>query len=66
MPITTSHFTMLRRTLIYTGTTRAKRLCVYVGTARAVRMAAQREDSTTRITTLMDAILRESEESAAA
>lgn len=63
MPVTTSHFTMLRRTLIYTGTTRAKRLCVYVGTKKAIKMAAAREDSTTRITTLADAINREHEES---
>lgn len=59
MPITVSHYTMLRRTLIYTGTTRAKRLCVYVGTKKAIKVAAQREDSTTRITTLADAIERE-------
>ena len=65
MPVTTSHYTMLRRTLLYTGTTRAKRLCVYVGTARAVRTAAQREDTTTRITTLEGALLREFAEAGA-
>lgn len=59
IPVTTSHYTMLRRTLLYTGTTRAKRLCVYVGTVRAVRTAVQREDSTTRITTLADALEQE-------
>lgn len=62
MPVTTSHYTMLRRTLLYTGTTRAKRLCVYVGTAKAIRTAVQREDSTTRITTLADALAREYKE----
>lgn len=56
MPVTTSHYTMLRRTLLYTGTTRAKRLCVYVGTVRAISTAIQKEDSTTRITTLADAL----------
>jgi len=59
IPVTTSHSNMLRRTLLYTGVTRAKRLCILVGTQRAIRMAVSREDSTTRITTLMDAILRE-------
>lgn len=59
MPVTTSHYTMLRRTLLYTGTTRAKRLCVYVGTLRAIKTAVQREDSTTRITTLADALEHE-------
>jgi len=62
MPVTTSHYSMLRRTLVYTGTTRAKRLCVYVGTARAIRTAVQREDSSTRITTLADALRREYKE----
>jgi exodeoxyribonuclease V alpha subunit len=64
MPVTTSHYTMLRRTLLYTGTTRAKRLCVYVGTARAVKTAVTREDSTTRITTLEHALRREFQEAA--
>lgn len=59
IPVTTSHSTMLRRTLLYTGVTRAKRLCILVGTQRAIRIAVSREDSTTRITTLMDAILKE-------
>ncbi len=62
IPVTTSHYTMLRRTLLYTGTTRAKRLCVYVGTKKAIRTAVQREDSTTRITTLCDALLRENQQ----
>lgn len=63
MPITTSHYTMLKRTLLYTGTTRAKRLCVYVGTKKAIRTAVQKEDSTTRITTLADCLRKEYEES---
>jgi len=66
IPVTTSHYQLLRRTLLYTGTTRAKRLCVYVGTMRAIRTAVQREDSTTRITTLAEAIIRETEEEAPA
>lgn len=59
IPVTTSHSNMLRRTLLYTGVTRAKRLCILVGSRRAIRIAVSREDSTTRITTLMDAIVRE-------
>lgn len=65
IPVTTSHFTMLKRTLLYTGTTRAKRLCVYVGTSKAIRMAVQKEDSTTRITTLCDALMAEYKEATA-
>lgn len=62
IPVTTSHYTLLRRPLIYTGTTRAKRICVYVGTKRALQMAISREDATTRITTLADAINAEMSE----
>ena len=61
IPVTTSHYTMLRRTLLYTGITRAKRLCIVVGTAKAIRRAVSQEDSATRITTLRDAILEECE-----
>lgn len=61
MPVTTSHWMLLRRPLLYTGTTRAKRLCVYVGTMRAIRTAVQKEDATARITTLAEAIVREVE-----
>lgn len=39
VPLTTQHFVMLRRNLLYTAVTRAKRLVVLVGSRRAVRMA---------------------------
>ena len=39
IPITTQHFQMLYRNLIYTGLTRAKKLVVFLGSRRALSMA---------------------------
>ena len=39
IPVSTHHFKMLRRNLLYTGVTRGKRLVVLVGTERAMRIA---------------------------
>lgn len=39
MPITTQHYTLLQRNLIYTGLTRAKRLMVMIGTKKALAIA---------------------------
>ncbi|MEW5867500.1 MAG: ATP-dependent RecD-like DNA helicase [Bacillota bacterium] len=41
MPITTQHFVMLQRNLLYTAITRAKRLVVLVGTAKALAIAVK-------------------------
>ena len=41
MPMTTQHFMMLQRNLIYTGITRAKRLVVLVGTWKALAIAVK-------------------------
>jgi exodeoxyribonuclease V alpha subunit len=65
IPVTTSHYAMLKRTLLYTGVTRAKRLCILVGTKRAIQIAINTEDAVTRVTTLADAIREEAEESSA-
>ena len=39
MPVSTQHYVMLHRNLLYTGVTRGKQLVVLVGTSRALRMA---------------------------
>ncbi len=39
IPVSTHHFKMLRRNLLYTAVTRGKRLVVLVGTERAMRIA---------------------------
>src|SRR4051794_20907633 len=41
IPITTQHYTMLARNLLYTGVTRGKRLVVLVGQKRAVAIAVR-------------------------
>jgi exodeoxyribonuclease V alpha subunit len=41
MPLLTSHAMMLRRTLLYTGLTRARQLVVFVGQPRALRLAVR-------------------------
>ncbi len=39
VPLTTQHYVMLQRNLLYTAVTRAKRAVVLVGSRKAVRMA---------------------------
>jgi len=42
IPITTQHYTMLQRNLLYTGVTRGKRLVVLLGRRRALAIAVKR------------------------
>lgn len=48
---TTQHYTMLRKTLIYTAITRAKKICAIAGAERAARIAIKASDRT-RVTGL--------------
>jgi exodeoxyribonuclease V alpha subunit len=41
IPVTTQHYTMLRRNLLYTGVTRGKRLVVLVGQKKAIAIAVR-------------------------
>ena len=41
IPLTTQHFPMLKRKLVYTGVTRGRRLVVIVGQRRALGMAVR-------------------------
>jgi exodeoxyribonuclease V alpha subunit len=41
LPLTTQHYTMLRRNLVYTGVTRGRRLVVLVGQRRALAIAVR-------------------------
>ena len=45
IPLTTQHFPMLKRKLVYTGVTRGKRLVVIVGQKRALAMAVRGGDA---------------------
>lgn len=56
IPMTTSHFMMLKRNLLYTAITRAKKLCVIVGTKRALQKAINTIDGTSRQTGLLSRI----------
>ncbi|MBV8118413.1 MAG: ATP-binding domain-containing protein [Alphaproteobacteria bacterium] len=42
IPLTTQHYPMLQRNLIYTGVTRGKRLLVLVGQRKALTIAVKR------------------------
>jgi exodeoxyribonuclease V alpha subunit len=52
IPISTQHFKMLFRNLIYTALTRAKKLCVFVGSRKALAMAIKQIDNRKRQTAL--------------
>lgn len=52
IPMAGVHYTLNKRSLIYTGMTRAKKICVFVGQRRAMKSSLSREDAANRITTL--------------
>jgi len=52
MPVTTQHYTLLARNLLYTGVTRGKRLVVLVVQKRAVGIAVNNNKESKRLTKL--------------
>lgn len=52
IPITTQHFMMLQRNLLYTAITRASKLCVVIGQSKAVAMAVKNDKALDRVTRL--------------
>jgi len=48
MPVTTDHFLMLKRSLLYTAITRGKRLVVLVGSPKALGLAVRNHDDSRR------------------
>ena len=54
IPVSTQHFVMLERSLIYTGITRARKLVVLVGDSKALKLAVQKQESRKRWTCLRD------------
>jgi exodeoxyribonuclease V alpha subunit len=54
IPVSTQHYTLLQRNLIYTGITRGKRLVVVIGEPRALAMAIKNARSTRRLTRLRE------------
>ncbi len=61
MPVSTQHFKMLRRNLLYTGVTRGKRLVVLVGTPRAMKLCVSARDEATRFSGLAARLRHEME-----
>jgi len=53
IPVSTQHYVMLQRNLIYTGLTRAKKSAVFIGMPRALRMAVENQKSQSRLTRLV-------------
>jgi exodeoxyribonuclease V alpha subunit len=62
LPLTTQHFVMLQRNLLYTAITRAKEMIVLVGTKQALGMAVQNNEVAERFTTLQQRLRGEVEE----
>jgi len=54
MPITTQHFIMLQRNLLYTAITRAKELMILIGTAKAINIAVKNNKISERYTSLKE------------
>ena len=54
MPLTTQHYVMLQRNLLYTAITRAKQMIVIVGTPKALKLAIANDKVAQRYTTLKE------------
>ena len=52
IPLTTQHYVMLQRNLLYTAITRAKKMIVIVGTRKALKLAIENNEVAERYTTL--------------
>lgn len=59
MVISTQHYMMLQRNLLYTGLTRARKTMVFLGTRRAIAMAVRNNRVKSR-NTMLGALLKES------
>jgi exodeoxyribonuclease V alpha subunit len=57
MPLTTSHYVMLKRNLIYTAVTRAKRTVKIFGNKKAINIAVRTIDSSKRYTALKEKLM---------
>jgi exodeoxyribonuclease V alpha subunit len=54
IPITTQHYPMLRRNLLYTGVTRGRKLVVLIGQRKAVAIAVKGKQTKRRWSKLRD------------
>ena len=56
IPITTQHYIMLQRNLLYTALTRARKLCVMIGNQRALYIGIKNEQAFQRHSYLAERI----------
>ncbi|WP_368336323.1 ATP-binding domain-containing protein [Parabacteroides merdae] len=54
IPVTTAHYLMLQRNLIYTAVTRVKKLCMLVGTTNALSIAVESMNASRRNSNLKE------------
>lgn len=54
LPVSTSHYIMLSRNLIYTGLTRAKQLAIIVGSTKAIGISVKQGHQKQRYTRLVE------------
>jgi exodeoxyribonuclease V alpha subunit len=54
IPLSTQHFILLQRNLLYTALTRARRLCVFVGTRKALSIAVANNKAIFRYSSLAE------------
>jgi len=54
LPVTTQHYMLLQRNLIYTGITRAKKLVIMIGTKKALAIAIRNNKPQRRYTLLSE------------
>jgi len=54
MPLTTQHYIMLQKNLLYTAVTRAKELMVFIGTFKALHIAVKNDKTAQRYTFLAE------------
>ena len=58
IPVSTQHFTLLQRNLLYTGITRGKQLVVLLGQTKALAMAINNQSANNRATLLARLLLK--------
>lgn len=59
IPVSTQHFTLLQRNLLYTGVTRGKKLVVLVGQSKAMHIAVNTNEAQERVTLLQSLLLED-------
>lgn len=59
IPVTTQHYTLLERNLLYTGITRGKKMVILVGQKKALYLGVKKVSSSKRITNLKQNLIKQ-------